>query len=125
MHFYALKVFPVSLPESPDNYANSVVHFLSIFYVFITITLLIRLLSQTLITPIEVQALNNPAPEVVAPEQTSSPSPVAAPSATPEQDTTPHLVDQTATIKQYIRTIFGKDAPTAYAIALAESGKSY
>jgi hypothetical protein len=71
MHFYESRLFPASRPESPDNYANSVVHFLSIYCLFITITLLIRLLSQTLITPVEVQALRNPA--VAAPERASTP----------------------------------------------------
>lgn len=117
MHSLKPRLFPVSRPESPDNYANSVVHFLSLFYVFITITLLIRLLSQTLITPVEVQALKNPTVAAVA-------TPTAAPTATPEETPVPTKeadpIAEREAIHQYIRVIFGPAASTAYAISLAE-----
>lgn len=89
------------------------------------------LTDRLILTPIQAQALNAVQPTVL-PEQHSTPTPTVSPAAmaitadptvSPVPQTVSALIEQYEPIKQYINTIFGRNAATAYAVAFAESGK--
>lgn len=89
------------------------------------------LTDRLIIRPIQAQVLNA-VPPAVLPEQLSAPAPAVSPTVTPilptptvspAPQTVLVLVEQYEPIKQYINTIFGRNAATAYAVAFAESGK--
>lgn len=90
------------------------------------LTFLSALVAKTL--PIPAPAKPTPRPVMVLhavstpPTRTQSPSPTATPTIVDATDRS-FFIQQREAIKQYIKTIFGPNAPTAIAIATAESGK--
>ncbi len=86
------------------------------------------LTDRLIITPIQAQVLNA-VPPAVLPERHSPPPPTISPTTapiTPTPTVSPaptSPLEQYEPIKQYINTIFGRNAATAYAVAFAESGK--
>jgi hypothetical protein len=101
--------------QPPDTYVHSVTRFLSLYSLFITTAILLRMATQSLSAPVEVQALKAP---------TVTPSPQAVIAVVAEQPPAPHTetdpIAEREAIHRYISTIFRGSASTAYAISLAE-----
>jgi hypothetical protein len=114
-------------PRPPRDYPNSTTPLL-IYSLTLTLTFLAVLTAKTLTVPVNAQVLHDPilSPSV-APSASLSPSPSPSPEPTeaPLLAASGDLIQEREAIRQYINVIFGSNAKTAYAIALAESGRSY
>ncbi len=118
-------------PQHSGESSSRSLTFLLYHSIAISLFFLGSLTDRLIITPIQAQVLT-PVPPTVLPEQYSPPAPTVSPTitpitptptASPNARTVSALIEQYEPIKQYINTIFGRNAATAYAVAFAESGK--